>query len=113
MQTIPSGPAWAVAMALIFTGLSLLLKAGVPVVQAIRRNGKNGRNEALERQEAVATVKAHIDEASKESRDHREKIMGNIDKTRHDLSGPLATIALTVALMEQTLVEIRDRLPRL
>src|SRR6266581_7596878 len=112
MQTIPSGPAWAVAMALIFTGLSLLLKAGVPVVQAIRRNGKNGRNEALERQEAVAEIKAHIDDTSKEARDRQDKIMGNIDKTRHDLSTPLATIALTVALMEQTLIEIRDDLRR-
>jgi hypothetical protein len=39
---IPSGPAWAVAVGLIFTGLALLLKAGVPVIAAIRRNARNG-----------------------------------------------------------------------
>jgi len=97
---------------MIFTGLAVLLKAGVPVVQAIRRNGPNGRNDALARQEAVTEIKTHIDGEAKESRDRQEKIMGNIDKTRHDLATPLATIALTVALMEQTLIEIRDDLRR-
>lgn len=34
---IPAGPAWAVALALIFAGLALLLKGAVPVIRAIRR----------------------------------------------------------------------------
>lgn len=98
-------------MGMIFTGLALLLKVSVPLIQAVRRNGKNG-NTALMRLEDIVTLKAHMDESSKESREHRDKIMKNIDDTRHTLATPLSTIALSVALMEQTLIEIRDRLPR-
>jgi len=90
----------------------MLLRAARPAIQAIRRNGKNGRNEALERQEAVAELKKHIDAEAKESRDRQEKIMGNIDVTRHILAQPLQVMVGNFTLIEHLLVEIRDRLPR-
>jgi len=97
---------------MVFAGLALLLKAGVPLIQAVRRNGKNG-NTAFTRLEDIVTLKTHIDAATKEAREHRDKIMENIDDTRHDLKQPLTAAALSLALVEQTLIEIRDRLPRL
>jgi len=112
VPAIPPGPAWAVALTLVFGGLAVLLKSGVPVIQAIRRNGKNGQSQELGRQEAVATIKAHLDDVSKEALEHREKIMGNINETRHALASPLTAAALSLALIEQTLEQIRDRLPR-
>lgn len=113
IPAIPTGPAWAVSLAMVFGGLALLLRSGAPIVQAIRRNGKNGQADELGRQEAVAELKAHIDAEAKESRERQERIMGNINDTRHALAQPLSTAALSLALIEQTLVEIRDRLPRL
>ena len=110
---IPPGPAWAVAIGLVFSGLALLMRASAPIVQAIRRNGKNGpQPDAAGRAEAVAKVKEHLDDVAAEARDHREKIMGNIDRTRHDLATPLTVLNGHMALMQLTLIEIRDRLPR-
>lgn len=109
---IPDGPAWAVAIGLVFTGLALLLKASLPLVQAIKhRNDKNGPGDALARQQAVADMKQHIDAVAKEAREHRDKIMSNVDETRHTLATPLSTLNLNLALMQQTLEQIRDRLP--
>ena len=111
MPIVPEGPAWFVAISLVFTGLALLLKASVPVVQMLRKGNNNGRTDALGRQEAVADVKAHIDTVAKEAREHRDRVMANIDSTRHTLTQPLTTATLSLALIQQTLVEIRDRLP--
>lgn len=99
-------------MAMVFAGLALLLKASVPIFQALRRNGKNGQS-AVGRLEDLASLKAHMDDIAKDSLDHRDRIMGNINDTRHALAGPLSAMVLSAALMEKTLIEIRDRLPRL
>jgi len=99
-------------MGMVFAGLALLLKASVPLIQAVRRNGKNGLS-AVGRLEDLVSLKAHMDDIAKESLDHRDRIMGNINDTRHALATPLTTATLSLALMEQTLIEIRDRLPRL
>ena len=112
IPTIPPGPAWAVAIGLIFGGLAMLLKAAPPAIQAIRRNGMNGRADALGRQEAVAEIKAHIDDTSKEARERQDKIMSNIDTTRHVLAQPLQVMVGNLSLIEHLLEEIRDRLPR-
>jgi len=111
LPVIPPGPAWAVALGMVFTGLALLLKTSVPLIQAVRRNGKNGLS-AVGRLEDLANLKAHMDGVAEEARDHRDKIMKNLDDTRHALVQPLTTAALSMALMEHTLIEIRDRLPR-
>lgn len=89
----------------------MLLRAAPPVVQAIRRNGKNGQTDALARQEAVAEIKAHIDTEALASRERQDKIMGNIDTTRHVLAQPLQVMVGNLTLIEHLLTEIRDRLP--
>jgi len=110
MPPIPTGPAWAVALALVFGGLAVLLKASVPIVQSIRRNGKNGGS-VVGRLEAVTEIKEHMDSLAAEARESRDKIMTNIDNTRHAINQPLTTAALNLALILQTLEQIRDRLP--
>lgn len=97
---------------MVFGGLALLIKVSVPLIQAVRRNGKNGHS-AVGRLEDLANLKAHMNEIAKESLEHRDRIMSNINDTRHSLAGPLTAMVLSVALMEKTLIEIRDRLPRL
>lgn len=112
VPSIPSGPAWAVAIALIFAGLALLLKTGLPLVAALRKNGKNGNMlDALGHASDLADLKAHIDGVSREAREHREKVMENINETRHTLATPLQAAAASLALVEHLLEEIRDRLP--
>jgi hypothetical protein len=100
-------------MALLFAGLALLLKLGLPILVAVRRNGKNGGGlDALGRASDLAALKTHIDLFSKESREQRKEIMENINNTRHDLAQPLQTAVGTLTLMEHLLEEIRDRLPQ-
>lgn len=99
-------------MGMVFAGLALLLKASVPIFQALRRNGKNGHT-AVGRLEDLANLKAHMDEIAKYALDHRDRIMSNINDTRHSLASPLSAMVLSLALVEKTLIEIRDRLPRL
>lgn len=106
---VPEGPVWAIAIGIVFSGLALLLKAAPPVVQALRKS--NGGNDALGRAQAVAEIKRHMDEGADEARESRDKIMTNIDTTRHSLAQPLTTATLSLALIQQTLEQIRDRLP--
>src|SRR5881396_1537698 len=96
----------------VFVLVGSILMIGFKYLLPMLRSANGPNRDALARQEAVAELKAHIDAEAKESRDRQEKLMGNINDTRHSLAQPLTTIALTVALMEKTLIEIRDRLPR-
>jgi len=96
--TIPSGPAWAVAIGLIFTGLALLIKASVPIVQAIRKNNNHAPrfqpNGDAERRTntAVREVILHIDRVQEVLIKNQLALLQDLKETRHDILAPLKIV---------------------
>jgi len=68
-------------------------------------------NHAPTGEAGMAELRAQVETVAKDAREHRDKIMQNMDDTRHMLATPLTSLNLNLALMQQTMTEIRDRLP--